>query len=67
MAYRLAAEGGGSTTLLLSGIPVKPGGGLVPEIPRPGGGAGIVEDWEGAEAFIGKEDLKPDNKHSVSY
>ena len=46
--------------MLLRGIPVKPGGGLGAEIPRPGGGRGIVEVGAGAEAFIGKEVLKPD-------
>ncbi|KAG7239483.1 hypothetical protein INR49_028954 [Caranx melampygus] len=51
----LTAEGAGSTTLLLRGIPVKPGGGLGAETPRPGGGGGIVEDGAGAEAFIGKD------------
>lgn len=46
--------------MLLRGIPVNPGGGLVAEIPRPGGGGGRVEDGAGAEAFIGKELLKPE-------
>lgn len=59
-AYGLTADGAGSTRLLLRGIPVKPGGGLGAEIPRPGGGGGMVGDGAGAEAFIGKELLKPD-------
>lgn len=46
--------------MLFRGIPVNPGGGLVAEIPRPGGGGGREEDGAGAEAFIGKEDLKPE-------
>lgn len=44
------------------GIPVKPGGGLGPETPRPGGGGGegvAEEDEAAAEAFNGKELLKP--------
>lgn len=48
--------------MLLRGIPVNPGGGLVPEPPRPGGGGGIAEDGAGAEAFSGKEDLKPEKE-----
>lgn len=60
VAYGLTAAGAGSTTLLLRGIPVKPGGGLVAETPRPGGGAGKVVDGAGVEAFIGKEVLKPE-------
>lgn len=59
-SHRLTAEGGGSNTLLLRGIPVNPGGGLGAEIPRPGGGGGRAEDWAGAEAFSGKELLKPE-------
>lgn len=47
------------------GIPVKPGGGLGPETPRPGGGGGegvTEEDEAAAEAFNGKELLKPKEK-----
>lgn len=39
---------------------MNPGGGLVAENPRPGGGGGIAEEGAGAEAFIGKELLKPE-------
>ena len=42
---------------------MKPGGGLVAESPRPGGGGGMAEEaGAGAEVFIGKEDLKEDLK-----
>lgn len=51
-----------STTLLLRGIPVNPGGGLGADMPRPGGGRGMVEDGAGTEAFIGKEVLKPEKQ-----
>lgn len=40
--------------MLFKGIPVNPGGGLVAAFPKPGGG------WGRAEAFIGKELLKPE-------
>lgn len=38
---------------------MNPGGGLVAEIPSPGGGGGRAEDGAGAEAFNGKGVLKP--------
>lgn len=41
---------------------MNPGGGLGADIPRPGGGRGMVEDGAGAEAFIGKEVLKPEKQ-----
>lgn len=46
--------------LLLSGIPVNPGGGLVALTPSPGGGVGRLV------AFVGKELLNPESqsKHS---
>lgn len=59
LTYTLTTGGADSTTLLLRGIPVNPGGGLGADIPRPGGGRGTVEDGGGVEAFIGKEVLKP--------
>lgn len=54
----MTAVGAGSTTLLLRGILVKPGGGLAAVVPglRPGGGEGR------AEALVGKELLKPDGQ-----
>lgn len=41
---------------------MNPGGGLGADIPSPGGGRGMVEDGAGAEAFIGKEVLKPEKQ-----
>lgn len=54
-SHWLSVVGAGSTTLLLRGILVKPGGGLAATVPRPGGGG----DEGKVEALIGKELLKP--------
>lgn len=59
LPHGLTAVGAGSTTLLLRGILVKPGGGLAAVVPgpRPGGGEGRVE------ALVGNELLKPDREN----
>lgn len=55
----LTADTDDSTTLLLSGMPVNPGGGLLTTGPRPGGGGGgsVL-----GELFNGNALLKP-TKH----